>query len=300
MSYNDPYSQQYAHQDQYAHQNQYAEGPEYNPYGGERQPHQTYAQEPAYEPYSTPAGGYQDNTRVQSPEQTPFPPNFQNKEGTFANETPSEFRRRKYGKQSGLWGGGGNVRCVGRFCGCTILVFLFLLISIILSLLLWVRPPNIVIGTITPPTSSDVQVSGDGLTIPLSIDISVDNPNYFAVDLNQITANLFYPINNTPIGNGTKSKITFASNSQTNFTFGFNVSYSTTNDPNDKVLLDLATKCGVIGGTQSPITIDYDIKLGIHLGVINISPTISNSMNFACPVTAAEIQSLGGSILGNL
>lgn len=121
MSYNDPYSQQYAHQDQYAHQNQYAEGPEYNPYGGERQPHQTYAQEPVYEPYSTPAGGYQDNTRVQSPEQTPFPPNFQNKEGTFANEyvqspvdapaadvnhrTPSEFRRRKYGKQSGLWGG---------------------------------------------------------------------------------------------------------------------------------------------------------------------------------------------------
>ena len=113
------------------------------------------------------------------------------------------------------------------------------------------------------------------------------------MDFNQIAVQLTYPIDNTPIGNGTKSHITFNSNSQTNFTLPFNVTYSTSDDPSDKILIDLATKCGVVGSTTSPITIDYSIKLGLHLGIINISPSISNSMSFACPLTAAEIKVSG-------
>lgn len=78
MSYRDPYVEQYARS------NQYNDGPEYNPYGGNQQPHQTYAQE-GYEPYSGPAEGYRDEPHVQSPEHTTFPPNFQGKEGGFVN-----------------------------------------------------------------------------------------------------------------------------------------------------------------------------------------------------------------------
>jgi len=310
MAYNDPYSRPYAShdqynaqeqynpQDQYAPHQQYTDGPEYNPYGGEG-PHQTYAQE-GYQPYGAHAGGYRDEPRVQSPEPLGVPPAFQSKEAGYSNDIPSEFRKRKYAGQSGLWTAGGGLRCCGRFFLCTILVFFFLLISIVLALLLWVRPPNIVIGSIIPPTSSDVSVTSTGLTIPLSIDISVDNPNYFAVDFNKISVDLTYPIDNTPVGNGTKSAITFHSNSQTNFTLPFNVTYSTADDPNDKILVDIATKCGVIGSSKSDITIDYEITLGLHLGLINISPSISNSMSFACPLTSAEIQSIGGSILGGL
>lgn len=82
MSYNDPYSHQYTHQNQ--PQNHYVDGPEYNPYGGEPQPHATYAQQP-YDPYPGTAEGYQDDhARVQSPEPAPFPPQWQSKEGAFA------------------------------------------------------------------------------------------------------------------------------------------------------------------------------------------------------------------------
>ena len=106
---------------------------------------------------------------------------------------------------------------------------------------------------------------------------SVSNPNYFAIDFQKIQADvgrveiflnylltvskIFYPINNTHVGGGELKNVDFQSNQQTNVTFPFSLDYIASNDPQYKVLLDLSEKCGVTGGAQSDITVNYKLTV---------------------------------------
>ena len=156
---------------------------------------------------------------------------------------------------------------------------------------------------------------------------SVENPNYFGVTFSKITAEvcfcsnlflvnvltrvpnqIFYPINNTKIGSGNQSDITFHAHSQTNFTFPFTIQYQKSLDPSNKILADIATKCGFIGGNKTPITVSYKITVGISsyiiisqlltgqctqpgikIAFITVSPTISNQLSFDCPLSESDI-----------
>ena len=77
-----------------------------------------------------------------------------------------------------------------------------------------------------------------------------------------------------------------------------------TDDPNYTILKDLASKCG-LGGSTSDITVDYTIKvrlrfdslqlahsldgqIGVRFLFINVSPSISNSYSFACPIDTSN------------
>jgi len=71
----------------------------------------------------------------------------------------------------------------------------------------------------------------------------------------------FYPINNTLVGSGNESDITFNAHSQTNFTFPFTLDFSTNMASSTQILADLATKCGVGGGAVQDITINLDITV---------------------------------------
>jgi len=126
----------------------------------------------------------------------------------------------------------------------------------------------------------------------------VENPNYFSVAFKKIEADIFYPINNTAIGGGSQTDITFHSHSQTNFTFPFTISYKSSLDPNKEILTDIATKCGFIGGTKSQITVNYKITLGLRIVFFVISPVVSNSLSFDCPLSKSDISSLGPGLLG--
>ncbi|KAF9526973.1 hypothetical protein CPB83DRAFT_856904 [Crepidotus variabilis] len=210
--------------------------------------------------------------------------------------TPSAYKQYRYTSQGNLWGRGGRGRTFGRFACCTIMTAVFLIISIVLALVLWVRPPNVQIGNaqVMSTNGSPFQAtSNGGFQINLGIDISVTNFNYFDVDFKKIQAEVFYPIDNTPIGGGNAVDINFASGHQTNFTFPFNLMYSPSNDPSGKVLTDIATKCG-LGGTRSNLSINYKITLAIRLLLITISPTISNPLSFPCPIQASDITKIIG------
>lgn len=288
----------YPYAERYGRPNQYNDGPEYNPYTGNQQPHPTYDQE-GYEPYS--GAAYRDEPQM---ENTATPPVANNKETSEFVISPIEkstgaLKNYRYQTQGALWTRGGRGRCIGRFCCCTLLIALFLIISIVLALLLWVRPPNISVGGVSAPsTGSQIQVTSGGLDINLGVNISVENPNYFAVSFNKIQANIFYPINNTDIGGGNATDITFRSHSQTNFTFPFTIAYQKSLDPNNKILVDIATKCGFIGGSRSQITVNYKITLGLKVLFITISPVVSNSLSFDCPLSQSDISSLGAGLIG--
>ncbi|KAF8831188.1 hypothetical protein HHX47_DHR1000104 [Lentinula edodes] len=267
-----------------AYNDQYAGHQEYNPYSNS-QPHASY-EEPHAAAYDNYGPGYQD---------TSYPATVGANEGLKIFASIDE--------------NSGMIIYGRRFFCCTLMIAVFMIVSIVLALALWIRPPSIIIGTagLTSAGTNGIQLETSGITVPLEVNISVNNPNYFSVDLKKVTLDLTYPLdgNDTAIGNGSTSDITFHSHSNTSFTFPFEIDYQFSTDPNYAILLDMASKCGILGGSQSDLTIDYSIKVDLKIIFISVSPTITNSFSIACPFDESEledfIKSLGlSSILGSL
>ncbi|KAF7294834.1 LEA-2 domain-containing protein [Mycena indigotica] len=325
--------QQYGGQgQQQQHYGQYNEPVEYNPYGG-APPHATY-DNGGYdnynnyggrytdEPQQFRQGSYADEPHQQYPQRQPSNRSYTNsapppiapaksidetsrfEAGEFTPtprgpKTASNLRQYRQDFQGNLWKKGGRGSCCFRFFCCFFFSAIFLIVAILLALVLWLRPPSITFGTVAPMTStgSTIQASNDGIKIAMGVNITVQNPNYFAVNFNKITADILYPIDGQPdtdVGGGTASDISIASNKETNFTFPFAIDYKTSSDPSNKILLDIATRCGILGGAKSSLTVRYKIKLGIMFAFIPLSPTISNSFTFTCPLSASDLSGLLG------
>ncbi|KAF8228458.1 hypothetical protein L208DRAFT_1403710 [Tricholoma matsutake] len=142
------------------------------------------------------------------------------------------------------------------------MIAILLFVSIVLALILWVRPPSVSIGQVGTviQNGSAIQLQQNGLTVNLGVNISVNNPNYFSIDFQQIKADIFYPINNTNVGQGLLNHVVIHSKAQTNLTFPFTINYQTYLDPQYQILQDLAQKCGVVG-TKSNISVQYKITV---------------------------------------
>ncbi|KZT26414.1 hypothetical protein NEOLEDRAFT_1113225 [Neolentinus lepideus HHB14362 ss-1] len=291
-TFRDPYARPYGVQAQ-----AYPSGDNvtYNPYDN-RAPHETYDQGG----HGSYAGGYRDEP-FQPPDQ--YQSNLK-EESRYEDDGGSAPQRRltktsrtmrtlEY-ENDNLWIRGGRGRCIGRFCCCTLLMALFLVVSIILSLLLWIRPPSInMLGVGAPTSGSEIQFTNDGtLNINLAVNISVNNPNYFSVAFKEIKVQLFYPINNTAVGGGQENNIDFKEGSSTNFTFPLTISYNSSTDPSQAVIKDIASKCGFGGGSKSDLVVDYKLTLGLRVLAITISPVINNQLSFACPLSESDIEQI--------
>jgi len=201
----------------------------------------------------------------------------------------------RFDTRGNLWTKGSRARCCGRFVCCTLMIGVLIVVSVALSLALWIRPPAVTIGQLVTRNTTGSLSSEEGLTINLSVDISIDNPNYFTADFSKIKAEIFYPINNTPMGGGESRNVKFPSEALTNFTFPFAVTYKGSNDPGSAVFVDLGRKCGLVGDSRSNIIVNYKITLGIRFLIITVSPVIENTFSFPCP---PQIAQGGGGILG--
>ncbi|KAI5121649.1 hypothetical protein M0805_002725 [Coniferiporia weirii] len=284
MAYRDPY---------YSSQHQpYSDGPEFNPYNA-RQQHPTYDQSGYTDedyPSATQSGEHDPNAgngREKSRYEEAFPPVLRPPESTGA------IRLWRKDHRGPLWMKGGRGKCCLRFCCCTLFTAIFLIIGIVLSLAIWIRPPDITINqaALESENGSTFAVTSDSLDLNLGVNISVANPNYFSVSFKDIKVNLTYPINNMDVGGGEKDNVVFHSHTQLTFDFPLTLSYNLTEDTNEAVLKDLLSKCGITG-TKEDITVDYKITLGLKILFVTISPSFSNSFNFECPITAADISSL--------
>ncbi|KAJ3476082.1 hypothetical protein NLI96_g11406 [Meripilus lineatus] len=303
MAYNEPYgAQNYA---RYPPQNQqYHDGMEvYNPYDN-TQPHQTYDQG-GYGYHDTGYGGGNYGGGYSDEPNQAAGANKERERSVFDDEAPlasralgpksrSSLKRWRYEHQGNLWTGGSRIRCFGRFFCCTVLIFLFLFISIILSLALWIRPPNIDISDVMVPTStSAIQLQNDGVTVNLGVNITVDNPNYFSVKFDEIKLDIIYPVNNLRVGGGSSKDVDIKSNKQTNFTLPFALTYSESADTNFAVLRDIAGRCGLVDGAASQnLDVRYKITLAFKVLFIPIKPSISNSFSFPCPLSSSQIDGL--------
>ncbi|KAI9508286.1 hypothetical protein F5148DRAFT_1356321 [Russula earlei] len=255
-----------------------------------------YMDEPSY---SFPRGQSTEPLGPTSKE-TAFYPN----EPTPAPRRPMSARNlRAWRYQQGrrLWTQGSRPRCICRFFFCTVLITLFLIAIIVLCLALWIQPPNIIIGgdnNSSPVVAKGINALTDGIQIDLGLPIEVMNPNFFSVKITSVFADIIYPINNTHIGNGTISNVDLPAHANTNFTFPFTLDYTTSIDPSFAIISDLAAKC--LPSPQLDLTVRYKISVSVRVFFITISPTISNPISFACPLSATDIENLAKQIGLNL
>ncbi|CAE6520885.1 unnamed protein product [Rhizoctonia solani] len=105
-----------------------------------------------------------------------------------------DIRLWRHDERGNMWTKGSRTRCFGRFCCCTVMTTVFLIVSIVLTLGMWVRPPDISFNGIKMPTNgSTVEAQTTGILINLNLAIGVVNPNFFAADFSAIQAKAFYP-----------------------------------------------------------------------------------------------------------
>lgn len=76
-------------------------------------------------------------------------------------------------------------------------------------------------------------------------------------------------------------------NSDYNFTFPFTIRYDTQSASSSLMLNTLLTDCGLYGGEQSDIHVDYTIQLAARVLFVTIHPNLSGSTSFACPLSVS-------------
>jgi len=267
--------------------------------------------EPAYNPYAFTSGhddyrdnhyaGYRDDTFVPPSENPPISEKHTSGPSRAIPSTRAprdkssgavhSWRQSEHGN---LWNKGSRARCCGRFFCCTLMTLIVLIASILATLALWIGPPNVTFNGVNfSDPSNKVSMANGGFVIPLTLNISVDNPNYFSATFNNISAVATYPGTSVSVGGGHMANVKFPSHTTAYIQFPFSVQYQVSNDPGLTILKDLATKCGA----TSDITVNYDLTLKIRI-IALISPSFSSSASFPCPLTPAEIQSIGGGLLG--
>lgn len=94
----------------------------------------------------------------------------------------------------------------------------------------------------------------------------------------------YYPNVAQSVGGGELNDVHINANGVTNITFPFTIIYDPNQGSDQSMLADIASKCGLLGGTKQDITVNYDLALTLKVGVIPITITLPEKANFPCPI----------------
>ncbi|KAK9766073.1 hypothetical protein K7432_005120 [Basidiobolus ranarum] len=149
--------------------------------------------------------------------------------------------------------------------------------------------------------------ASSGIVIPLSLKLSVNNPNLIGIKMDNITAKGFYEIGNgqsVQVGEGSLTqKINFPAKGKVDFLLPITLTYNPKTDKSSAAALaGLLGHCGITAAQKSPIPLKYKAVLDIaQISWLGIKPEIENNVSFDCPITAPPgVSSTIGSILGDI
>ncbi|KAI8875084.1 hypothetical protein K501DRAFT_218547 [Backusella circina FSU 941] len=181
-----------------------------------------------------------------------------------------------------------------RWCTCFIFIILLIICIVIGVLAALFKVPEV---SFTDPASPVVtHPSATSINISSSIAITVQNPNIEGLTFSMIKADAYYPSPyNVYIGGGEVDNVHIESKGVTQFTFPFSVLVDSQESGDQGAIMDLVTRCGLDGSTAKNIDLDLKIYPTVHIGVIPITPTISKSVSFPCPLKTEDISGLFGS-----
>ncbi|KAI8371485.1 uncharacterized protein BYT42DRAFT_580421 [Radiomyces spectabilis] len=180
-----------------------------------------------------------------------------------------------------------------RYCSCVCLLIL-VMIGIVVGVLAAIfKVPEVNFNGIQG--EPQVNMTGSTMNLAFKFDIGVNNPNVESITFESIVAKAYYPgFHDLQIGGGQANDVHINSNGITNITFPFDLHVDTADDRYKGIITDLLGKCGLMGGEKQSIKVDYDIIPTVRIIGIAISPTISQSSTFPCPINSNDLSSLGG------
>ncbi|CDH51102.1 hypothetical protein RO3G_09124 [Lichtheimia corymbifera JMRC:FSU:9682] len=195
-----------------------------------------------------------------------------------------------------------NKCCRCLCCACCLPVWAryivwFIIIGIIICIIViggilgsFKMPTVEVLDVTNSPGSNETQITYNGTEFDINIGlvVNVQNPNVLPIHLSdmQATANIRTSDDERAyLGSGFLNKQIIPTNSDYNFTFPFTIRYDTQSASSSLMLNTLLTDCGLYGGEQSDINVEYTIQLAARVLFVTIHPNLSGSTSFACPLS---------------
>ncbi|KAI8377549.1 uncharacterized protein BYT42DRAFT_570676 [Radiomyces spectabilis] len=127
-------------------------------------------------------------------------------------------------------------------------------------------------------------------TFNLGLKIGVVNPNLESAYFESIKAVAFYPTSpRQAVGGGEIKDLNIRAYATTNFTFPVQVKYDPAHDGDQAMLLDISSKCGLLGGEKRDLSIIYDLTPRIRVFGFAFAITIRQNANFPCPISDGQI-----------
>jgi len=142
--------------------------------------------------------------------------------------------------------------------------------------------------------------NGSAFNMSAGILIGINNPNFEAPTFSSIKATAYYPNVAQSVGGGELNDVHINANGVTNITFPFTIIYDPNQGSDQSMLADIASKCGLLGGTKQDITVNYDLALTLKVGVIPITITLPEKANFPCPIDNGQLPNIGSALPSGL
>lgn len=179
---------------------------------------------------------------------------------------------------------------------CIILNAIIVIISIICLVVIFARPFNVGVGTITPPSSNSVSLDGNAITFNGSIDFIVSNPNTISSSLS-LDAKVYDTVDTSQdIGRGSVESAKIDANANSTIHFPYQIRYDYTADKSKLILQDLVSKC------TSNKELDLQLKINAKIKILSVPVPVafSQDVNFDCPIPSDILKNIAGGGLGGL
>lgn len=187
-----------------------------------------------------------------------------------------------------------------RVLACVIINAIIVIVSIICLVVIFARPFNVGVGTITPPSTNSVSLQGTTLTFNGSIDFIVSNPNSISSALT-LNAKVYDQVDmSQDIGRGSVENAKIDANSNSTITFPYQIRYDYSSDGSKAILEDLASKCGLTGGSTGKLDLTLDIDADIKILSVPVPVSFKQDVEFDCPIPASILKSIAGGSLSSL
>ncbi|CEP07553.1 hypothetical protein [Parasitella parasitica] len=181
-----------------------------------------------------------------------------------------------------------------RYSCCTLLLLLIIFLIIVGVLAAIFKIPQVEFNGPTkhPDGYAPFEKSNTlAFSVNFGLKIGVINDNIESIAFESIRAVAYYPT--TPkisVGGGEIYNVNIRSYGLSNFTFPFSIHYDPINDEGYTMLLDIASKCGLLGGSdKEDLYIEYDLIPTIRIAGIAISPILRQSSHFPCPISSGQL-----------
>lgn len=161
----------------------------------------------------------------------------------------------------------------------------------ILTFVFWPKIPEVEVTGITladGPNPIRYNLSADnnqsaGVEIEIDVHAKVTNNNFYNLNVHNLETTVFLQSDNlakTKVGYGKQSNLVFEKHATTEFVLKLTMGYYVNDIMKDDALLYLLKACS----SQEPLSIHYEVGIGIFLIETVFTPTYKGSQQFQCPV----------------